>query len=46
VILDEFAMEGFPGESKAIEHYFKDKTPKILKFPYISTPGGYFIKNA
>lgn len=44
VILDEYAMEGFPGESKAIEHYFKDKSPKIRKFPYISTPGGYFIK--
>ncbi|MFN8670608.1 MAG: TylF/MycF/NovP-related O-methyltransferase [Candidatus Sericytochromatia bacterium] len=44
VLLDEYAMNGFPGESKAFDEYFGDKRPKLVKFPYISTPGGYFIK--
>jgi hypothetical protein len=37
-------MPGFPGESKAFDEYFGDKRPVVKKFPYISTPGGYFIK--
>ena len=44
VLLDEYAMDGFPGESKAFDEYFGDKRPVMKKFPYISTPGGYFIK--
>ena len=44
VILDEYGMEGFPGESAALDEYFVDKRPIIKKFPFISTPGGYFIK--
>ena len=44
VLLDEYAMEGFPGESEAVEEYFKGKMPVIRKFPFISTPGGYFVK--
>lgn len=45
VLLDEYAMDGFPGESKAFDEYFKGKRPVLKKFPFISTPGGYFIKN-
>jgi hypothetical protein len=44
VILDEFAMPGFPGESKAAEHFFSDKVPKMQKFGFAPTPSGYFIK--
>jgi predicted O-methyltransferase YrrM len=44
ILLDEYAMPGFPGESKAFDEYFGDKRPVVKKFPYISTPGGYFIK--
>jgi hypothetical protein len=44
VLFDEYAMDGFPGESKAFDDYFKDKKPVLKKFSYISTPGGYFIK--
>jgi hypothetical protein len=44
VLLDEYAMDGFPGESAAFDEYFGDSRPRMTKFPYISTPGGYFIK--
>jgi len=44
VLLDEYAMDGFPGESAAFDEYFKGNRPVLKKFPYISTPGGYFIK--
>ena len=44
VLLDEYGMEGFPGESAAFDEYFAGDRPVLTKFPYISTPGGYFIK--
>ncbi len=44
VLLDEYGMEGFPGESAAFDEFFKDRRPRLAKFPFISTPGGYFIK--
>ena len=44
VLLDEYGMEGFPGESAAFDEYFGKNRPKLVKFPFISTPGGYFIK--
>ena len=45
VLLDEYGMDGFPGESQAFDEYFGDQRPVLTKFPYISTPGGYFIKS-
>ncbi len=44
VLLDEYGMDGFPGESAAFDEYFEGKRPRLKKFPFISTPGGYFIK--
>ncbi len=44
VLLDEYAFEQFPGESKAVEEYFGSAMPMIKKFPFYSNPGGYFIK--
>jgi hypothetical protein len=44
VLLDEYALEAFPGESKALEDYFDGKPPVIKKLPWNTTPGGYFIK--
>jgi len=44
VLLDEYAMDGFPGESQAFDDYFAANRPILKKFPYISTPGGYFVK--
>lgn len=45
VLLDEYGMDGFPGESAAFDEYFGSNRPVLKKFPFISTPGGYFIKN-
>jgi hypothetical protein len=44
VLLDEYGMAGFPGESAAFDEYFGNHRPVLKKFPFISTPGGYFIK--
>ena len=44
VILDEYAMETFPGESKAFEDFFKKNNFELKKFNFTPTPGAYFIK--
>jgi Macrocin-O-methyltransferase (TylF) len=44
VVLDEYAMEEWGGESAAFEEYFNGKPPKTQKFPWTSTPGAYFVK--
>jgi hypothetical protein len=44
VLLDEYAFEQFPGESRAVEEYFGDAMPVLRKFPFYSNPGGYFVK--
>jgi len=41
LILDDYGT--FPGETKAVEEYFKDKNVKIRKFPFCMTPC-YVIK--
>jgi len=41
VILDDYGI--FPGETKAVEEYFKSKKIEIKKFPF-STPPCYIIK--
>lgn len=41
LILDDYGA--FPGETKAVDDYFKDKKVKILKFPFAMTPC-YIIK--
>ncbi len=44
VVLDEYGMTEWGGESKAFEEYFGERQPKIRKFEWTSTPGGFFIK--
>ena len=44
IVLDEYGMTEWGGESKAFEDYFGEKQPKIQKFNWTSTPGGFFIK--
>jgi len=44
VLLDEYAMSDFQGEGLAFDEYFGDKKPKVTKFSFTPTPGGYFIK--
>ena len=45
VVVDEYAMPGFPGESQAMEEYFGSNMPNLRKFSFTATPGAYFIKN-
>jgi|SRR5215217_124784 len=44
VLLDEYAVREWPGESEALEAFFDGKPPRIRKFPWLSAPGGYFVK--
>lgn len=44
VLLDEYGMDGFPGESAAFDTYFGSNRPTLTKFSYSPTPGGYFVK--
>jgi hypothetical protein len=44
VLLDEYGMDGFPGESAAFDRFFGKDRPQLTKFPYSPTPGGYFRK--
>jgi len=44
VVLDEYGMTEWGGESLAAEEFFGEKIPKLRKFPWTSTPGAFFIK--
>lgn len=44
VLLDEFAIREWPGETEALEEFFEGKPPRIEKFGWASAPGGYFVK--
>jgi hypothetical protein len=41
LILDDYAT--FPGETKAVDDYFREKNVKIRKFPFAMTPS-YIVK--
>jgi hypothetical protein len=44
IVLDEYAVETYGGESKAVEDYFRQRfgrLPRITKFPWHSNPSGY-----
>lgn len=43
LILDDYGT--FPGETKAVDEYFKDRDVKILKFPFAMTPCYIFKEN-
>jgi hypothetical protein len=43
-VFDQWALTNWPGESKAAEEYFGGKIPKMQKFPWLSLPGGFFVK--
>jgi hypothetical protein len=44
VLLDEFAIREWPGETEAVEAFFGGAPPRIEKFGWASAPGGYFVK--
>ncbi|KAA5804886.1 macrocin-O-methyltransferase [Alkalicaulis satelles] len=46
VLLDEYGITEWPGESRAVEEYFGGKPPVIEKFPWLSAPGGWIRKPA
>ena len=46
VVFDEYGLVEWPGESQAVEEYFGARRPRIAKFPFSSTPGGFFVKEA
>ncbi len=45
VLLDEYGITAWPGETKALEAYFEGRPPRIRKFGWASAPGGYFVKD-
>jgi cephalosporin hydroxylase len=44
VLLDEYGIIEWPGESKALEDYFEGNPPRVRKFGWASAPGGFLIK--
>lgn len=46
IVLDEYALETFGGESKAVDEYFRKefgRLPDIRKFTWHSVPSGYIV---
>lgn len=44
IIVDEYAVDTFGGETKAVDEYFEQhfgKRPRIIKFPWHSNPTGF-----
>lgn len=44
ILFDEYACKSWPGETRAVEEFFGKNLPKMEKFPWQSTPGGWFVK--
>lgn len=47
VVLDEYAHKDWPGESTAVEEYFKESgipPPELRSLPWVGTPTTYFFK--
>lgn len=44
VLLDEYGIREWPGETKALEDFFDGKPPVIQKFGWASAPGGWLVK--
>ena len=45
VLFDEFGIREWAGESKAVDEFFQGRSPKMQKFGWLSTPGGWFVKD-
>jgi hypothetical protein len=46
IVLDEYAVDTFGGESKAVDEYFQERfgrRPSVRKFPWHSNPSGYIV---
>lgn len=45
VLLDEYAIREWPGESEALDAFFDGRPPRLEKFGWASSPGAYFVKS-
>ena len=44
VLFDEYGIDEWAGESRAVDDYFDGHPPQLEKFGWLSTPGGWFVK--
>ena len=44
IVLDDYGV--FPGETKAVDDFFKDKDVEIKKFPFTQSNPSYIIKKS
>lgn len=44
VVFDEYAYTEFPGETKAVNEFFKGQSIELRRFPWSYCPSAYFIK--
>jgi len=44
IIFDEYAIDDWVGETKAVDEYFTDKDVEIKTFTWTNAPAGYVIK--
>lgn len=44
VLFDEYGIREWAGESRAVDEFFEGRPPKMEKFGWLSTPGGWFVK--
>ena len=44
MLFDEYAIKDFPGETIAVDRFFKDKNIKLKKLPWNNVPGAYIVK--
>lgn len=44
VVFDEYGYTEFPGETKAVNEFFKDKGIELNRFPWAYCPSAFFIK--
>ena len=44
VVLDEYALPHWGGESKALEKFFGKNMPKLHTFSWVGNPNCYFFK--
>jgi len=44
VIFDEYAIADWPGETRAVDNFFKDKPVRLQTLAWTNTPGAYLIK--
>jgi hypothetical protein len=45
VLFDEYGIREWGGESNAVDDFFGGKPPRMQKFPWLSTPGAWFVKD-